>query len=160
MTPDIKARAIVGNTSAIHASCGLLTVAEPAEDGEAVEDDVEDVTPAVSVAAYTRYSIACAEKPTYFETSLSIVVVSVVTVPVPVIVGVKPVTVVPQMLRVAFTHSPPTLSPKNLLQYSEGTLEVCTTDVQSPYGSTVKALIPSLVSTDLQLTPWHKDAQA
>lgn len=121
MKPDVKAKPIVDNTSAIEASCGPLAVAEAAEDGEAVEDvAVEDVPPAVaaSVAAYTRYNIGCAEKPTYFVTLSSTVDVSVVTVPVPVIVGVKPVTVVPQMLRVILIQSPPTLSPKILLQNS------------------------------------------
>lgn len=123
MRPEVKATAIVARMSAVDASCELLAVAEAAEDGEAVEDDVgEDVAPAVSVAAYTRYSIACAEKPTYSEMLSWIVVVSVVTVPVPVRVGVKPVTVVPQMLSVVFTHSAPAPSPTNLLQYSGGTL--------------------------------------
>lgn len=53
---------------------------------------------------------------------VSIVVVSVVIVPVPVIVNDDPVTVVPQMLRVALTKSPPAPSPTTLWQYSVGTL--------------------------------------
>lgn len=67
MKPDVKATANVEIMSATDASCGPLELAEAAEDGDEVEDDVgEDVpeVPAVSVAPWTRYSIATTETPT------------------------------------------------------------------------------------------------
>lgn len=63
--PDTKATTIVETMSAADASCGALAFAEAAEDGEDVEEDVgEDVPPAVSVAPWTRYTIATMETPT------------------------------------------------------------------------------------------------
>lgn len=69
MKPDVKATANVEIMSATDTSCGPLEFAEAAEDGDEDddEDDVdEDVpeAPAVSVAPWTRYSIATTETPT------------------------------------------------------------------------------------------------
>lgn len=67
MKPDVKATADVETMSAKDASCGPLEFAEAAEVGDEVEDDDgEDVpeAPAVSVAPWTRYSIATTETPT------------------------------------------------------------------------------------------------
>lgn len=72
--------------------------------------------------------------------------VSVVMVPVPVTVNADPVMVVPQMLRVVLTKSPPASPATILLQYSEGALKVGTRDVHPPKGSAVNELTPRVSS--------------
>lgn len=60
--PDVKAATNVKTTTAAGANCSPLAFVEAAEDGDKDPEDPEDVAedepPAVSVASWTRYTIA------------------------------------------------------------------------------------------------------